>query len=272
MRLKTFTFLFLSFLLFSCEKKAELSATEESAHGEKDHAYYTCTMHPQVHEHSPGNCPICGMPLVKVSGAKAATPTQADLLLPTDYQAKVLQLSKGKVERKTVSFEIPAGGRHLGSDQVAFYVYEKDLMRVKVGQRFEGECSSMPGETLVGVLTQIDSVADPSSRSVRVVGRITSAHKMNLLEGSFFGKILTTPVSALMVPYDAVLRTGEENIVYQITEEEALVPKKVGVGLTLGDEVEITRGLSEGELISFGPDFLIDSETRLRGSNREGAE
>lgn len=27
--------------------------------------YYTCTMHPQIHESKPGNCPICGMTLVK---------------------------------------------------------------------------------------------------------------------------------------------------------------------------------------------------------------
>jgi Cu(I)/Ag(I) efflux system membrane fusion protein len=29
-------------------------------------AYYTCSMHPQVHEEHPGNCPICGMKLIKV--------------------------------------------------------------------------------------------------------------------------------------------------------------------------------------------------------------
>lgn len=28
-------------------------------------AYYTCTMHPQIHQDHPGNCPICGMTLVK---------------------------------------------------------------------------------------------------------------------------------------------------------------------------------------------------------------
>ena len=26
--------------------------------------YYTCTMHPKVHEAKPGKCPICGMDLV----------------------------------------------------------------------------------------------------------------------------------------------------------------------------------------------------------------
>jgi len=29
-------------------------------------AYYTCSMHPQVHEEHPGNCPVCGMKLIKV--------------------------------------------------------------------------------------------------------------------------------------------------------------------------------------------------------------
>jgi rubrerythrin len=30
--------------------------------------YYTCVMHPQVHETHPGKCPICGMTLVKKEG------------------------------------------------------------------------------------------------------------------------------------------------------------------------------------------------------------
>lgn len=35
--------------------------------------YYTCTMHPQVHEVKPGKCPICGMDLVFKSAAKSTT-------------------------------------------------------------------------------------------------------------------------------------------------------------------------------------------------------
>ncbi len=31
--------------------------------------YFTCPMHPQVHEAGPGQCPKCGMTLVKKSGA-----------------------------------------------------------------------------------------------------------------------------------------------------------------------------------------------------------
>ena len=33
--------------------------------------YYTCTMHPEVHKDKPGECPKCGMTLVKKEVAKA---------------------------------------------------------------------------------------------------------------------------------------------------------------------------------------------------------
>lgn len=33
------------------------------------HGIYTCPMHPEVRQHGPGNCPICGMPLVPADGS-----------------------------------------------------------------------------------------------------------------------------------------------------------------------------------------------------------
>lgn len=272
-----FKFLFLIIFYFSlsgcnkgpAEKVAEL---KEATHGEVGHSYYTCTMHPQIHEHKLGNCPICGMPLIKVSGMPDAK-SQSNSILPTDYQKNIMQLTQGRVESREVSFEIQSGGRFLSSSQVAFYIYESDLMRVKIGQQFEGECSSMPGVNLSGKIVQIDMVADPSSRAVRVIGKISSTHNMELVEGSFFGKIKTTPINTLMIPYDAVLRTGEKNIVYKIENDGKLVPVTVALGQTSDDKIEILSGLKEGDLISFGPNFLIDSESRLKGtgmSNMEG--
>lgn len=279
MNLRILSLLILLSFTAACQNKSGQSGDveEKTAHGQENHSYYTCTMHPQVHEHGPGSCPICGMPLVKTTGnsERSGSKKGSSALLPTDYQKKVLQTTEGRVIRKPVSFEIPVGGRHLGSDLVAFYVYEADLMRVKVGQKFVGECASMPGVTLEGRITRIDTVADPASRSVRVVGNITSPHRMNLLEGSFFGKIETTPVSALMIPYDAVLRTGKESIVYKIDEDGGYRAVPVSLGFISGDQIEVTSGLKEGDLISFGPNFLIDSESRLKGTGmtvREGME
>jgi len=37
-------------------------------------AYYTCPMHPSVHEEKPGACPICGMTLTPVYTNAPAAP------------------------------------------------------------------------------------------------------------------------------------------------------------------------------------------------------
>ncbi|TDN36210.1 efflux RND transporter periplasmic adaptor subunit [Hymenobacter sp. UV11] len=39
-------------------------------------AYYTCSMHPQVHADGPGSCPICGMNLIKVQPTPVAAPAE----------------------------------------------------------------------------------------------------------------------------------------------------------------------------------------------------
>lgn len=237
--------------------------SEAKSHSVEDH-YYTCTMHPQVHEKVPGNCPICGMPLVKVSGAESKASSKK-FILPTDYQKDVLGITKGKVEKRKVSFKIPASGRLTSTKQVALYIYETDFLNVKVGQRFVGECSAMGGEVIEGQITHVDTIADPSSRSVRVTGVIHSHHNMTLIEGSFFGHILMKPQETLMIPYDAVLRTGTQNVVYMVSDNGEFAPRIVKLGKTLGDEVEILKGVKENDVISFGPNFLIDSEARLKG-------
>jgi membrane fusion protein, copper/silver efflux system len=48
----------------SCSDKKKESVTTQA----KSDAKYTCPMHPQIMEDHPGNCPICGMTLVKKSG------------------------------------------------------------------------------------------------------------------------------------------------------------------------------------------------------------
>ncbi|HEY6908265.1 MAG TPA: heavy metal-binding domain-containing protein [Myxococcales bacterium] len=42
---------------------AALAVAASSLHAQQ--RTWTCAMHPQVHEHAPGSCPICGMPLLE---------------------------------------------------------------------------------------------------------------------------------------------------------------------------------------------------------------
>lgn len=44
----------------------------ESVADEDGISHYTCPMHPHVHKDGPGNCPICGMPLIPVRDKQSA--------------------------------------------------------------------------------------------------------------------------------------------------------------------------------------------------------
>jgi Cu(I)/Ag(I) efflux system membrane fusion protein len=51
---------FLGATLFSSESQQE----DEHAHEQGDDAVWTCSMHPQIRQDEPGDCPICGMDLI----------------------------------------------------------------------------------------------------------------------------------------------------------------------------------------------------------------
>ncbi|HWK05104.1 MAG TPA: efflux RND transporter periplasmic adaptor subunit [Puia sp.] len=75
---------------------------------------YTCPMHPQVIEHHPGNCPICGMTLVKkeftAAEAKNATVDLHTLLRPTN-SAVVSGIPVITLQQASPSLSIDALGR-----------------------------------------------------------------------------------------------------------------------------------------------------------------
>jgi len=51
----------------ACSNSTPKNSAVETKADEK--AVYTCTMHPEVRRDKPGDCPICGMPLVKMNVA-----------------------------------------------------------------------------------------------------------------------------------------------------------------------------------------------------------
>ena len=72
-----------------------------------DVAYYTCSMHPQVHAEHPGTCPICSMPLVPVS----QTEQQTGVLRVDENRRAQLGIRTAKVVRGPMTLDIRAQGR-----------------------------------------------------------------------------------------------------------------------------------------------------------------
>jgi len=77
--MKYFIAITISLLLFSCKGKKKVASANPDI-------FYTCSMHPQVMQDRPGNCPICGMKLIPVEKKKG---TDADAIMLSDQQIQL---------------------------------------------------------------------------------------------------------------------------------------------------------------------------------------
>jgi len=235
--------------------------------------YWTCPMHPQIHLDHEGECPICHMKLVKVAQAAAeknAEAQQGDKRSSVEVNADQLELigiQKTAVEKMNLIAKVPISGRILSSSSVAFQVYEKDVKYIHSGLLFKGESSSSSEDEISGNISSVDSIVDPTSRTIRVLGSINKGSKGLLAETSFSGEILIELKDRLAIPESSVLHTGTKDLVYIFNEGNKLTPKTVKLGIKTEGFYEVLSGLHLGDTISSGPNFLIDSEAKIRGAN-----
>ncbi|MBK9324259.1 MAG: hypothetical protein IPM97_15150 [Bdellovibrionaceae bacterium] len=266
-------------LFLGCTKKSD-SETKSVGTTLGDHedpqGFYTCPMHPQVHEHKPGKCPICHMNLVKVSEKNRNMKPSATMdtttteisegLSATDQQLRLAGISKYTVVKKDLVFTVPASGRLVSSREVNFQVYETDLQIIKAGLDFSGIATSNPEESLSGKIRMVDNMVDPSSRTVRVMGTLNKSFQKTVMDGGFHGEITSVAKNQIVIPEEAVLHAGKKDLVYLISKENGLKSIPVQLGRKSDHEYQVLSGLNEGDVISTGPNFLIDSEAKIRGT------
>ncbi len=241
----------------------------EAGHVHNEETVYTCPMHPEIRQNEPGSCPICHMKLVKVENnknQKSDSPKSQVSLNVSPYQADLIGIKPVEVKVENVSHLIPVSGRILSSSAVALQVYQSDLRYIKPGVQFQGQGEIYPEDAISGRISSVDNIVDPNSRTVRVLGQIRGKPRGLLPEASFTGQVEVDLGEKLVIPEDAVLFTGLGSFAY-IYEEDALTPKKITLGPKVGNSYIVTEGLKAGDIISSGPNFLIDSEAKIRGLN-----
>lgn len=69
----------------------------------------------------------------------------------------------------------------------------------------------------------------------------------------------------LVVPRDAVLMAGHSSVVYVEAEPGRFELRQVELGPSLGDQIVLLSGVSEGEQVATNGNFLIDSQMQLAG-------
>ena len=143
-------------------------------------------------------------------------------------------------------------------------VFEQDLGLVQVGARVVAEFASYPGRRFEGRASFIWPVVDETSRSGRV--RVAFRNPIQELRPGMYATLVFEAIvagDAVNVPAEAVVQTGERNLVYVVGQSGALEPRGVVLGGRAGDRFEITAGLAPGERIVASANFLVDAESRL---------
>ena len=84
-------------LFTACKQKP---AQQQIAKSQVKSYYYTCSMHPQIHEDHDGNCPICGMKLIRVelTGGNTAASNKITLTA-TQIQLAAIQTDTVREEK-----------------------------------------------------------------------------------------------------------------------------------------------------------------------------
>ena len=73
----------------------------------------------------------------------------------------------------------------------------------------------------------------------------------------------------ISLPQEAVLDTGLGKTVYVESSPGVFEPRAIKLGVPVGDRVVVSSGITEGERFVASGNFLVDSESRLRGAALE---
>lgn len=143
-------------------------------------------------------------------------------------------------------------------------VPEAQALRLSPGQSVTVTLQADATQTFSGKLQEILPEVNAATRTLKArfevdnrAGKLTPGMLLNL-------QIAGPKTASLVLPSEAVIRTGKRVMVMVRKENGAFEPRAVSVGRDVGDETEILQGLSEGEQVVASGQFLIDSEASLR--------
>ena len=145
-------------------------------------------------------------------------------------------------------------------------VYESDLPFVQVGQEARLAFSYLPDRTFVSRVDYIYPVLDSRTRTAKVRFVFPNADLELMPEMYVNVELIQSLGRRLTVPQDAVLDTGEMQVVFVDLGDGRLQPRRVTVGPRVEGYVVIAEGISEGERVVTSANFLIDSESRTRAA------
>ncbi|WP_298824672.1 efflux RND transporter periplasmic adaptor subunit [uncultured Piscinibacter sp.] len=145
-------------------------------------------------------------------------------------------------------------------------VPESQAALVESGARVVATSPAAPGQEFVGRVQALLPEVDAATRTLKARMELANPGA-RLVPGMFVQLRLAQPAraKALLLPSEAVIRTGRRSVVMLAEAEGRFRPVEVKTGLEANGQTEVVAGLAAGQRVVLSGQFLIDSEASLRG-------
>jgi membrane fusion protein, copper/silver efflux system len=145
-------------------------------------------------------------------------------------------------------------------------IYEYEAPEIKIGQPATVTLSYFPGRSYRGKVTYIYPQLDNATRTLKA--RIEIANPGFALKPDMFANVELAIGygKQVVVPQEAVMDSGAEQLVFVAHEGGYFEPRKVRLGAKVDDEFIVLGGLKAGERVVTSANFLIDSESKLKSA------
>ncbi len=146
-------------------------------------------------------------------------------------------------------------------------IYEYELPKIKLGSPADITFNFFPGKTFRSKISFIYPTLDNKTRTIKV--RFDMPNYNNELKPSMFANVVIKGRSLEnypAVPEQAVLRSGQKNIIILDLGNGKFKPIEVTLGDYSDGYYQVLKGIALGDTIVTSAQFLIDSESNLRAA------
>lgn len=141
-------------------------------------------------------------------------------------------------------------------------IIEKDIFKVKFGQKAYVKVDAYPQKDFIGRVTLVSPTVDKMTRTAKA--EITIPNLNHRLKPGMFAQVeivIREKDKAILIPGYSILEKDNQEIVYIIKDGRAF-SRIAEIGVRLADSVEVIKGLSSGDkLVVSGQHRLNENDT-----------
>jgi cobalt-zinc-cadmium efflux system membrane fusion protein len=138
-------------------------------------------------------------------------------------------------------------------------VREADAPKVAIGQAVEFKVLSYPERTFAAKISYVTPAVDPTTRRVQVRANVDNPG--GLLQPEMFANVsifTSDAATSPAVPREAIIYEGDGARVWVATDDKSVELRRVKLGLTNGNAVQVLEGLTAGDKVVTKGSLFID--------------